>query len=41
MNPVDCEASLIYGENLADTFSLGNPYKRCVGKIHRKIGIFP
>jgi hypothetical protein len=41
MNPVNCKVSLVHGEYFADTFSLGNPDERCVGKIHRTIGIFP
>jgi hypothetical protein len=41
MNPVDSEVSLVHGEYFADTFSLGNPDKRCVGKIHRTVGVFP
>jgi hypothetical protein len=41
MNPVDSEVSLVHGEYFADTFSLGNPDKRCVSKIHRAVGVFP
>jgi hypothetical protein len=37
MNPVDSEVSLVHGEYFADTFSLGNPDKRCVTKIHRAL----
>src|SRR5260370_41822800 len=40
MNPVDCEVFCVNGEYFADTFPLGNPDKRCVGKIHRTLGIF-
>jgi hypothetical protein len=41
MNPVDNEISLVHGEYFADTFSLGNPDKRCVSKFHRAVGVFP
>lgn len=40
MNPVNCEVSLVHRKYFADTFSLGNPDKRRVGKIHGIIGIF-
>ena len=40
MNPVDREVSLVHGEYFADTFSLGNPDKRCVSKIDRAVGVF-
>lgn len=38
MNSVNSEVSLVHGKYFANTFSLGNPDKRCVGKIHRAIG---
>jgi hypothetical protein len=36
---VDTKILAVHGEDFSDAFTFGNPNERCIGKVHRTVGV--